>query len=66
MDKKVDKKENNYKKEKDLYTETIIKMMKNMNEIEKKRIYKFVSYVYNKKEVQEPGLIFLFRFFFYF
>jgi len=49
MDKKVDKKENNYKKEKDLYIETIIKMMKNMNEIEKKRIYKFVSYVYNKK-----------------
>ena len=49
MDKKVDKKENNYKIEKDLYTETIIKMMKNMNEIEKKRIYKFVSYVYNKK-----------------
>ena len=49
MDKKVDKKENNYKKEKDLYTETIIKMIKNMNEIEKKRIYKFVSYVYNRK-----------------
>lgn len=47
MDKKLDKKLD--KKKKDLYTETIIKMMKNMNEIEKKRIYKFVSYVYNRK-----------------
>ena len=57
MDKKVDRKENNYKKEKDLYTETIIKMMKNLGKRHLKKIVMNRVTIHEQQIVEMPKII---------